>query len=84
MDRTPRLTETQWRTVFDTLEAATPIGATFETDKDELAWYRRSEVIQSIKSCFGWRSRTKHKALTTEESDSVERGQQELLGEKRQ
>jgi hypothetical protein len=55
----PELSESQWRELYNMLEEATPIGMAFESDKDELAWYRRSSMIMAIKNCFGFRARNK-------------------------
>lgn len=63
----PNFTEAQWRIIYDTMEAATPLDAKPESRKDRLAWYERSEIIQSIKSHFGWRSRTTKKAEKPED-----------------
>jgi hypothetical protein len=58
----PELSEEQYRIIYNTLIQATPIGMSFETKLEKLAWYERGEIIQTIKSHFGWKDRRKRES----------------------
>ena len=62
MPQQPELSEGQYRIIYNALIAATPIGMSFETKLEKLAWYERSEIITTIKAHFGWKDRRKRES----------------------
>lgn len=63
MEPTITFNEAESKIIAEALLLNTQIGYTFTDAKSELAWYRRSAIIQRIKNTFdGRKNRVKPKA----------------------